>query len=400
MGLERFDEGIANFNAALIIDPDDAEVLHNLEVAEYRKIVNTAGSEILLNPDDTEALLNRGQALVGLEQYEEALTDFDTVLELDPEADQAFMGRAGALEGLKRYKEALAGYDAVLELNTEPAAAYAGRARVQAQLERPMEAIADSSAALELDPDLSEIADLRSELQSQMALLPDATVNFASNLRGGPGTNYPVVGEQLEGNRVKPFVRTADEQWIKLVQGVWIHASLLDDVSLDLAITQQIPTVPGEATTVPEAPLTVTDYLNQGLDQARARKYPQALATYAEALVVDSENAAVLGRVGVAKAFLGEYAEAIEDLNSAISLSPDYASAYAFRGMAKALQGNYTEAIADLDEAIDMVSDSSYVPGSQELSLAHPLESQAMHGYRLFAYVNALRDQVRSLSSE
>ena len=32
--------------------------------------------------------------------------------------------------------------------------------------------------------------------------------------------------------------------------------------------------------------------------------------------------------------------------------------------------------MADLDEAIDKVSDSSYVPSPQELSLAHPLEPQ------------------------
>ena len=88
--------------------------------------------------------------------------------------------------------------------------------------------------------------------------------------------------------------------------------------------------------------------------------------------------------MGIAKAFLGEYTEAIENLNPAISLSPDYASAYAFRGMTKALQGNYMEAVAELDEAIDKESDPSYVPGPQELSLAHPLESQTMHGYRLF----------------
>ena len=82
--LERFDEGNANFNAALIIDPNDAEVRHHLEVAELKKAVNAAGSEILLNPDDMEARLTRGQALVGLQQYAEALTDFEAVLELEP----------------------------------------------------------------------------------------------------------------------------------------------------------------------------------------------------------------------------------------------------------------------------------------------------------------------------
>ena len=68
--------------------------------------------------------------------------------------------------------------------------------------------------------------------------------------------------------------------------------------------------------------------------------------------------------------------------------------------MAKALQGDYTEAAADLDEAIDKVSDTSYVPSPQELSLAHPLEPQTMHNYRLATYVKALRKEVQTLSSE
>ena len=183
---------------------------------------------------------------------------------------------------------------------------------------------------MEIESDLFGAADLRSELESQLAHLPDATVNFAANFRAGPGTNYPVIGDQLEDDRVKPFVQTPDGQWIKLAQGAWIRASLLNEVSLDLALAQQIPTVPGAATTAPEAPLTATEYFNLGLDLAEVKKYLQAEAAYAEA---------------------------IEDLNSAIRLAPDYASAYAFRGIAKALQGNYTQAVADLDEAIDRASD-------------------------------------------
>ncbi len=151
MNLVRFDEGIVNFKAALIFDPDVAEVRHYLEVAEYRKKVNSPGSKILLNPDDMQAHLNCGEALVGLEQYAEPLADAGAVLEFEPEAEEATMARAGALVGLERYEEAMAAHD----------------------------------AALELDPDLSEIANLRSELQSQVAFLSDATVNFAANLRGG-----------------------------------------------------------------------------------------------------------------------------------------------------------------------------------------------------------------------
>ena len=230
---------------------------------------------------------------------------FDAVLKLEPEAYQAYMGRAVALFGLERFEESLADYDAALERNAESAAAYAGRAQVKAKLERPMEAIADSSAALDLDPDLSGVAELRSDLQSQLAHLPDATVNFASNLRGGPDTDFPVIGLKHNGDRVKPFARTADDQWIKLAQGAWIHAALLNDVSLDLPLAQQIPSVPGESDTAPEVSLTITDYFNQGLEQSKAKKHPQAVAAYEKALLLESENAAVFGSLGGGQSFLG-----------------------------------------------------------------------------------------------
>ena len=390
-----------------LVSPDpDAALNYHLRgrafaaLQQFEAALTDYGTALRLDPQRAEVHADRGRVLIALERHEAGLADFQAALNFNPAVAEIYRRRGQILVVLERFEEAIDDYEAALELDAEAAAAYAGRARVKAQLERPMEGIADSTAALELDSNLSGVAELRSELQSQLALLPDATVNFAANLRGGPGTNYPVIGQQFEGYRVKPIVRTADEQWIKLAQGAWIHADLLNDVSLDLAVAQQIPTVPGETTTAPEAPLAVTDYFNQGLDQAKARKYLQAVAAYAQALLVDSENAAVLGRLGVARAFLGEYAEAIEDLNSGIRLAPDNASAYAFRGMSKALQGNYAEAVADLDEAIGMISDPSYVPGPQELSLAHPLEPQTMHGDRLATYVIALRDQVLALSSE
>ena len=71
---------------------------------------------------------------------------------------------------------------------------------------------------------------------------------------------------------MKPFVRTADELWIKLAQGAWISAALLNDVSLDLAVAQQIHLVPGETATAPEALLTVSTLFQQGLGSCQGRE--------------------------------------------------------------------------------------------------------------------------------
>ena len=297
-------------------------------------------------------------------------------------------------------KRHLRNYDDALELDPEFAEALVARAQVKSTLERPLEAIADSSAALDIDPGLSAADQLRTELRSRLARQPNATVNASSNLRGGPGTNYPVIGQQQWGDSVKPIVRTGDSQWIKLAKGAWIHASLLDDESLDLAVTQQIPLLPGESASTSEVVLTAMEFYNRGLAQAILKRYVEAIAEYDEALLVDSNNAAVYGHLGVARIFLGDYALAFEDLNSAIHLDSNYASAYAFRGLVNALQGNFVEAIADFELGIEMVSEPSYVISPQELSLAHPLESQTLRNNRLVTYTTALRDKVQALSLE
>ena len=292
--LERFEEGIADFDAALELDPDDVEALSNRGLSQHKKMLMSAEAGILLDPNNAEARLNRGQALNGLGQFEEALPEFDNVLELDPEDIQAYFGRGHALVGLERYEEALANFDEALERDADFAAAYLARAQVYSTLERPLEAIADSTAALDLESELPEADRLRTDLRSRLARLPTATVNASSNLRGGPGTNYPVIGQQQWGDSVKPFARTGDSQWIKLAKGAWIHASLLDDESMDLDIAQQIPPLPGAPASITEVALTATDHFNRGLAQVGLKKYAEAIAEYDEALLVDSENAAFM----------------------------------------------------------------------------------------------------------
>lgn len=72
-GSWAFGEGIADLDAALEVDPDEAEVGYIFEVAELREILNATGSEILLDPGGMEAYINRGHVLVGLQHYEESI---------------------------------------------------------------------------------------------------------------------------------------------------------------------------------------------------------------------------------------------------------------------------------------------------------------------------------------
>ena len=82
------------------------------------------------------------------------------------------------------------------------------------------------------------------------AILPDATsgvlpaaptVNTDANLRGGPGTNYPIVGSAKAGQSLSIGGRNEAGDWYQLADGNWVAAFL----------------VTGAPTTLPVAPTYV-----------------------------------------------------------------------------------------------------------------------------------------------
>ncbi len=52
----------------------------------YTDAVEAATSEMVTQPDEPEAYFNRGQALAGLERFEEAIADYEKALSLDDSA--------------------------------------------------------------------------------------------------------------------------------------------------------------------------------------------------------------------------------------------------------------------------------------------------------------------------
>ena len=66
--------------------------------------------------------------------------------------------------------------------------------------------------------------------------------NRDSNLRAGPGTNFPIVGWLLKGEEARPVARTPSGHWVQLQNGDWIAAYLLDNVPQQLPVARSIPT--------------------------------------------------------------------------------------------------------------------------------------------------------------
>ena len=90
--------------------------------------------------------------------------------------------------------------------------------------------------------------------------LPAAPVtNTTSNLRSGPGTDFPRAGQLPAGAQVQPVAQNEDGTWLQLDSGVWIWSQLVDHIPPGLPVVTLPPTpVPPTNTPVPQALPTST----------------------------------------------------------------------------------------------------------------------------------------------
>ncbi|WP_328300700.1 tetratricopeptide repeat protein [Streptomyces sp. NBC_00435] len=107
----------------------------------------------------------------------------------------------------------------------------------------------------------------------------------------------------------------------------------------------------------------------RGLDHRNAGTYPQALADYGQALVIDPENErAHFGR-GRTHQLMGRPNEAIADYSRAVELAPEDIVNVWFRGFAYQSADRYEEAIADFDRSLEIEGDYEWALTSRGATL-------------------------------
>ena len=105
--------------------------------------------------------------------------------------------------------------------------------------------------------------------------VPQSSVNSGANLRGGPGTGYPVIGGLPAGSPVEVKSRTESGDWLQLTSGAWIAAFLIDDAPPRLPIATNIPALPPPTfTPVPVATPTPTNQPRPTTPPARPTAEP------------------------------------------------------------------------------------------------------------------------------
>ncbi len=106
-----------------------------------------------LQPGHAESRINRGDALLGLQHMDEALAEFDRVLQAQPQNADAWTRRGSALSQLGRRDEAIAAYSRALEIRPGDVEALNQRGNTHLTLRCFEEAARDFERVLANDAD-------------------------------------------------------------------------------------------------------------------------------------------------------------------------------------------------------------------------------------------------------
>jgi protein O-GlcNAc transferase len=152
---------LAAYDLALKIQPDDAEALINkgstfIDIKNYVLALEVLEKATQIRPDIPEAWSNKGIALNNLNLYQESISAYNEAIKLAPSYHEAWSNKGVTLNELKRYDEAITHYDKALSLKPDYAEAWSNKGVTLDELKRFDEAITHYDKALSLKPDYAE----------------------------------------------------------------------------------------------------------------------------------------------------------------------------------------------------------------------------------------------------
>ena len=297
----------------------------NCAILSYQKALD-------INTDLLEAWTGKGDALVELKRYEEAISSYDWALALAPDSAEAFNSKGIVLVELGRYEEAIASYNNALELQPSFSRALDNRGVALAKLEQHEEAIASYEQALQLEPNVAETWNQKGQSLKNLERFEEALNDFnrAIELKlyfafaiANRGEIYRLMGRYEEALRdfTHAFELDSNNIWTvaqrgQTLAGMSRYEEARQDYEHALVITRERGDRGNEAI-----------YLrNLGNTYQEPTEIQQAIECFQRSLEISREigdvqnQATTLSSLGNVYASIEQYSRAIDDCQQALSL--------------------------------------------------------------------------------
>ena len=364
---------------------DDAVRKNDLEA--YLTIL--LGFPNLASDARLDALVQRGYERMSSARFEDAIEDFDQVLDEDQDMVGALGGRAVALRAVGRYGEALADAARLAERFPSEDWPLEVSAGIHHDMGRHLDALIDYTRALDRRPDNDGCLFKRAEVYLDMGRAADALNDYTRALELNPNEGWyfsrravayrtlgdydKALADHARAAELEPGLSTVYAQWAvtyekmgncaqaveKLTKAIELDE---DPVYLLLRSAMWRGTGDGDRalTDMERAieldPEDAENFFIRAVMYREMGRFTEALADHARAIELVPGEAEVFTQRAVTYRDMERYAEALADHDRAIELGPD-GFAIGQRAITYRCMGRFEDALADHDRAIELGPD-------------------------------------------
>ena len=319
----KYEEAIKMYDARLGINPDDLDAIYNKGVAlhhlgKYDEAISSYNEVLALDANHVNAVYGKGAALDALGRFEEAISWYNRALVADPKNVDSLNGKGLALSNLGRYDESIVWFDKMLEIDPKDVKALTSKGVTLANLGKYEEAISWYDKALEIDPTSLVAINNKGITLADLSKYEEAIVLFDKALAVDPNNLHALMNKASVLSDL----------------GRYAEAIGWYDKFLDIN------------------PNEVTALDNKGVALFHIGKYEEAIFTYDKVLAVDSKNVNVLNNKGSTLAKLGKYDEAIVWIDKALEIDPVNVDALTKKGAVLFAVGKQEDALRQVDKAL------------------------------------------------
>ncbi len=181
--LTQYDQALEHFDAALYLEPDNADILVNRaqtfetvgNIASAKKDLQTALS---VQPDNSLAKYNLARLQEKSASYNELIDTYSSIIQATPAFPEAYAKRGLARMNNGDLKGALSDYDSAILYGSEDPVLWMNRGILQLKSDNPDEAYSDLSKAIGLRPDMENAWMNRGNALMKLKRYEDAVRNY------------------------------------------------------------------------------------------------------------------------------------------------------------------------------------------------------------------------------
>ncbi|SDD22748.1 Tfp pilus assembly protein PilF [Sphingomonas sp. YR710] len=383
----QLDAGLADEDAALALDPDNAfaHSLRALALATKGDARADAAADraLVLDPKRELAWLAKGVLATLKARFADADNDFSKAIELNDRNERYYAGRGGARAGLGRFAEALVDVDKALAINPNlPIRSV--RAAALWGLGRMIEATAEADIAVGNQPKAVEPRYIRAQIRAANGQRNEARADLDILIAAKPKAEY-YVKRAILWDAADKARRLADlDEAVRLdprsTRALAIRASYaldagnLDRAEADISAAEKLKPGARELALLRSSLLVRRGHPQEGLAviDAIVAKNPTdsmafnercwmkatmrvsldtALSDCQQALKLAPNSPAILDSRAFTQLRLGHFEAAIEDYDAALKFVPNQAASLFGRGLALIGKGERDRGMADIAAA-------------------------------------------------